>query len=147
MRVLCVAKVRAVTGAPAAGARQKDTAEPCGELRRDLLEIQVASRARRAFDAQRVTVIVVITLERLEHEVVQREPDRTAPVRVPTEQSRRRVTGRVFDAMLGAVHLETIRLVPGHAAEGAQTGRGEKIRLLAGGAEDAVGPVGGKRRR
>ncbi len=46
------------------------------------------ARAGRALDQQRVAVEVVVALERLDEQVVQREPHRPAPVRVAAEEAR-----------------------------------------------------------
>src|SRR4051812_27431061 len=92
MWIFGVAAVVAVTRAFAVRARQKDARQPPCELRRDLLQIQVNARAGRIFHLERITIIVVVALEGLDDQIVEWEPNGTAPVRIATEQARRRVS-------------------------------------------------------
>src|SRR5207253_5049080 len=69
VRIVAETRIGAVAGPAAAGVPDEEAREPPVELVRDLAERRLASRADRALDAQRVTVEVVITLERLDDEV------------------------------------------------------------------------------
>src|SRR5262245_36139790 len=77
--------VGAVDRATTVGAAQEDPREAAAELPGDLLEVHHLARARRALDLEVVTEVEVIALQGLEDEVVQREPDGAAPVRVAAE--------------------------------------------------------------
>src|SRR5262249_55926966 len=55
--------------------------------------------------------IVMKLLKRFDDQIVDREPDRSAPVRVPAKQTGARFSRLVGDAMLAAIHLENVRLV------------------------------------
>ena len=64
----------------------------------DLVQRQILARAGRALDREVVAVVVVELLERLDDQVVDREPDRAAPVRVAAEQAAVRLGRLVLDA-------------------------------------------------
>src|SRR5215475_7910462 len=65
---------------------QEDAREAARELDRDVPEIHASARSRRALDRQPLAQEPVELLERLDEEVVHREPDRPAPVRVAAEE-------------------------------------------------------------
>src|SRR5438067_301037 len=62
----------------------EDARQSASQLRRHLVDRQVATRAGGALDSEVVAVVVVELLERLDDQIVHRHPDRTAPVRVAT---------------------------------------------------------------
>src|SRR6266511_1600191 len=115
--------VAAVARARAAPLRQEAARQPFGDLPGDLGEVQQPSGAYGAFDLQPAAVEVVIALERLDEEVVDREPDRTAPVGDASEDPGRAFGGVIIDAMLHAPDPEHVRL----------------LRVNAGNRPDAVG--------
>src|SRR5439155_24380973 len=104
--VVAEARIGAVAGPAPSGGRDEEAREPPVELVRDLAERREAARADRALDAQRVAVEVVIAFERLDDEVVHREPDRPAPVGVAAEEPGVGLRGRVVDAVLLAVNRQ-----------------------------------------
>src|SRR5882762_4841325 len=61
------------------------------------------TRAGGELHLEAVAQVVVELLERLDHEVVHRKPDRAAPVRVAAEEAAFRFGGLVVDAVLLAV--------------------------------------------
>src|SRR6185312_8678392 len=75
---------------------QEEARESPRELGRDLPEIEETAGAGRALDLQVVAVEVVESLQRLDEQVVDRKPDRSAPVRVTAEQPRARFPRLVF---------------------------------------------------
>src|SRR5262249_39312128 len=82
VRVVSV-DVDAVEDGPLSGLiQQEDPRQPLRELSVDLSQREHLSRAGRAFDLEVVAEVLVIAAEGLEDQVVDREPDRTAPVRV-----------------------------------------------------------------
>src|SRR5437762_12496338 len=83
--VLILREARIVTQrrAAAIGVGEEEANEPCRELIGDLPEVQFLARAGGKLDLKAVAEEVVITLQRLDEQVIEREPDRPAPVGVP----------------------------------------------------------------
>src|SRR5438309_7110946 len=100
-----------VHGAPAVAAAQEQADEPARQLARDVPEVEQAVRPGRAFDLEVVAVEVVELLQRLDQQVVHREPHGAAPVRVAPEERRARFRGLVVHAMLHAVHRQRVRML------------------------------------
>src|SRR5438105_6787079 len=65
----------------------------------------MASRTGRAFDFEIVAVVVVEFLERLNEKIIDRQPDRPAPIRIAAENIRLRFAGVVTHDTLRAVLL------------------------------------------
>src|SRR4051794_3053083 len=81
--------------------------EPVRERARDLPERAFVSGSRRELDREVAPQVVVELLQRLDHQVVEREPDRAAPVRVAAEQMGVRVARLVANLVLLAVEVES----------------------------------------
>src|SRR4030095_8509999 len=79
----------AVDGPPAVLIAQEDAREPPRALRGPPPQVERRRRARRERDLERVAVEVVELLQRLDQQVVDREPDGAAPVRVAPEEPAR----------------------------------------------------------
>jgi len=79
MRIVPEARVLPLAGAAPVGIRDEEAREPAVELLRDLSQVHEPPRAGGTLDAQGVAVEVVVALERLGEQVVQREPHRAAP--------------------------------------------------------------------
>ncbi len=88
----------------------EEPGDSLGDLVGDARDGHVVSRSGRAFDLEVVAVIAVKAVERGDDEVVERQPDRTAPVRVAAELARRRLRGAVGDDAAMAVQREFVRL-------------------------------------
>src|SRR5262249_56913929 len=95
--ILAEARIIGVARPAAVGVGDEEVREAPGELLRDLPEVHRASRASGALDAQAVAVEVMVALERLDEQVVHREPDRAAPVRVAAEERRVGLGGGVVE--------------------------------------------------
>src|SRR5947208_2087314 len=103
---------RAAAHGPAAVlSTEEDPGEPPRELGGHRPEVQHPAGACRARNLHAVAVEVVELLERLDQEVVHREPDRAAPVRVTTEEPARGFSRLVVYPMLHAVQAEHVRMV------------------------------------
>src|SRR5437899_7217117 len=76
----------AVHGPASVRTTQEETRQPTRQLFGHLPEGRLTLGAGRQGDQQVVAVEVVQPLQRLDEQVIQREPDWPAPVRVATEQ-------------------------------------------------------------
>ncbi len=87
-RVLLEEAVAAEDGARAVVALQKECGEAAGELVGYLCQAQLAARAGRALDRERVPEVAVVDPERLDEQVVDRHPDwRALPPKRPLVDS------------------------------------------------------------
>src|SRR5436190_12573166 len=73
---------------------------------------------------------MVVALERFDEQVVNRKPDRPAPVRVAAEEMGVAFARRVIDTMFVIANAENIRPVFVDAGDGAQAVRREKLRFI-----------------
>src|SRR4029077_10863643 len=76
------------------------------------------------------SIKVVVPLKGFNQEVIDREPDRTAPVGVPAKHPGWRVSGRVFHRIRLPANLDTERALPVDGGERANAMRGEKFRFV-----------------
>src|SRR5438105_4075547 len=74
----------------------------------------MATRTGRAFDFEIVAVVVVEFLERLDEEIIDRQPDRPAPIRIAAEDVRLRfariVSHLALRAVLGTENVRMLRV-------------------------------------
>src|SRR5271165_1217330 len=66
------------------------------------------SRSGGELNLKVVAQVVMKLLERLDQQVVQREPNGATPVGIPAEQSSRRLAGVIIHAVLHPVHMKEI---------------------------------------
>src|SRR4029450_12410655 len=99
------------------------------DLAGDVAEMHAPPRSRRALDRERVTVEVMIALERLDQQGVERGRDRAPPVGIAAEHAGRRLAGHVVDAVALAARIEDVRLVAMHPRHRADTVRRPEIAL------------------
>src|SRR5215470_14254456 len=90
---------------------QKNVSQPAGDFCRDLPEIGLGLRMRWAFHFEVLAVVVMKLLQRFDEEIVHREPDRAAPIRIATEQTCGGFRGFVFDTAHVAVDLNFVRMI------------------------------------
>ena len=109
MRIGCVFLLPAVAGARPILVRQKNARESARDFLRHLLQVHHVARAGRAFDLEVVAVEVVVAFERLDDQIIDREPDRTAPIRVTAEEIARSFARHVIDSMLFIARVEDVR--------------------------------------
>src|SRR3974377_150430 len=100
MRVIGESRVISVEGPDAVFVGQENAREPARNLLGDLLERQHSSRTNRTFDFELVAVKVMVALQSLDDQIFDREPDRTAPIRVPAEQVARAFAGHIVNTVL-----------------------------------------------
>src|SRR6266511_514211 len=114
----------------------EDAREPPRQLGPDLPEVHLPVGARGTRDLEIVAEETVELLERLDQEKVDREPHRSAPVRVAAEEARRRLRGLVVHAVVRAVHPEDVGVVLVVARQRADTVGREELRFVQHEAED-----------
>src|SRR5437016_2764213 len=115
---------------------QEDRGESSGDLRRDLGERELPAGAGGKLHREALAQVMVELLQRLDQEVVDREPDRPPPVGVAAEQPARRLRRLVADPIFGAVDLQHVGLVAVHAGERADAIRREELSLVQQAAQD-----------
>src|SRR6516225_350632 len=77
----------------------------------DQAQVQLLARPGRVLDRVLVAVEPVVPLQDGDHQVVQREPDRSAPVGVPAEHRRGGLGRLIIDARREALDLELVGMV------------------------------------
>ena len=112
------------------GVRQEQRREPPLQFTTHVAQIQHPPRASRELDAHLVAVKMVVTLERLDEQIVHRKPHRAAPVRVAAEQARVRFPRHIIHAMLLPARLENVRLLVVKFRQRADAERRQKLRLV-----------------
>jgi hypothetical protein len=111
VRIASVFVDLAVTRSRAVFVRQKDAGQSPGKLLRHFFERGHVSRASRALDLERFPVEEVITLERLDNEEVDREPDRATPVRVAAEEITVSLARDIIDTVFFVARAEDVWVV------------------------------------
>src|SRR5437660_6178823 len=90
---------------------KKYACHPARQFARYLPQVHHLSRSSRELDFEVVAEVVVKLLQRLDEQVVRREPDRAAPVGVATKQPCRRFAGLIVHAVLITFHMQVISIV------------------------------------
>src|SRR5262245_66254842 len=85
VRVLLEGGVVAEDGAAAPGIAHEDAGEPPGQLVADLAEAPLLPGAGGAFHGEAVAVVTRVGVERLDPQVVERQPHRPGPAGVAGE--------------------------------------------------------------
>jgi len=109
MRVRREPRVASVEGPNPVLIRQEDAGQPARKFLGDLLKRQHFSRTDRTFDLKLVAVKVMVALQSLDDQIVDRKPNRTAPIRVSAEQVARAFAGHILNAMLLVARVENVR--------------------------------------
>src|SRR6185369_1224233 len=120
VRIFGVAALVTVARSLAVRTRQKEARKAPCQLGRDLLQIHPHARAGGVLHLQRISIVMVVTLERFDDQVVEWEPDWPAPVRIAAEKPSGGIAGRVLDAMLHLTRKEPERRVAVHSTERAE---------------------------
>src|SRR5215831_19998873 len=79
---------------------QEETRQPTRQLFGHLPEGRLTLGAGRQWDQQAITVKVMQPLQRLDEQVIHREPDRTTPVGIATEQRGARLSWLVVHTVV-----------------------------------------------
>src|SRR5262245_54850674 len=88
MFILLKLRVSVEDGPPPGGAALENRSQAPRQLHTYIPQVQMAPRPRWAFDREAVTEIPVEFLQRFNDQIVDRKPNRAAPVRVAAEQPR-----------------------------------------------------------
>src|SRR5580692_1919461 len=95
--------------------------EAAGNLGGDFPEVRFTARARREFDFEVLTVIVMVFLQGFDQEIVHREPDRSTPVGIAAKNAAGGFGGLVIDAADVAIDLDFGRVIEVIAGKRANT--------------------------
>ena len=120
----------AEAGSPPVRGAQEQTCEPPAQFVRDRGQGRVPPGAYRELHQKVVAVVAMKLVERLHEEVIDRHPDRAAPVGIPPEDSRLRFAGDIGHAMPHPAGFEDERLCRVTFRQGAHAVSGEKFRLV-----------------
>ena len=90
---------------------QKDPHHAMGNVIRNFIQRNLVARKCWAFHEEVIAVIMMKLLERFHDQVIDREPDRTPPIRIASEHARCRLAGRIRNAMLLTVGVQDKRAV------------------------------------
>src|ERR1041384_2117690 len=101
----------AVTGTHPFLVRQEGAGEPARDFLRHFFQVHHLPGADRAFHLKTVAEEEMITLERFHDEEVNREPNRSAPVRVATEEIARALAWHVIDAMFFVADMKDVGMI------------------------------------
>src|SRR5262245_25444010 len=110
VRVLLKRLRPAVDGPAPMRITQEETRQPPRQLLGYLPESCLTLGAGRQGDQQAITIKVVQPLQRLDEQVIHREPDRPTPVGIATEQRGARLSRLVVHTVVDAVYWENIRM-------------------------------------
>ena len=111
MRVGGVFLDLAMAGPRAVFVRQESAGQPAGDLLRGFLQVHHVPGAGGAFDLEAVAIEMVITLERFDDQVIDREPDRSAPIGVAAEEVARPFAWHIIDPMLFVAGVEDVGMI------------------------------------
>ena len=111
MRIVAIAAIAAVHRAPAFLVLEEDARQPSRQLGGHIPEGQIIPRARRVFHFEVVAEVMMKFLQRFDDQVIQREPDGTAPVRIAAEKAGAGFSRLIVHAILGAAHGQHVRVV------------------------------------
>src|SRR5438067_897565 len=104
-------RVAAMRWTASVGIEQEQARETIGELTRHLPKIEKVAGACGTLDLHSLTVVMVIALQRLDDEKVNRKPNWAAPVRVSAKQIVSRFSRLVIDHMLLTCDLHAEGLI------------------------------------
>src|SRR5262249_1024519 len=137
VRIVLEPVAAAEDGTPSGGVAQEDVREPLLDLPGNLEQVHQAARAGRALDFEILSVIGEVVEQAADEHHVDRQPDRSAPVRVSSEEAAVRFGGQIRDLVLPAASLEHVGVLQVEAGYGANPVRGEELAFVEELSEDA----------
>src|SRR5437762_13904904 len=108
---------------------KKYACHPARQFARYLPQVHHLSRSSRELDLEVVAEVVVKFLQRLDEQVVRREPDRSSPIGIAAKQPCRRFARLIVHAVLITVHMQGIRIVAEELRQRTNAVRREKLTL------------------
>jgi hypothetical protein len=117
-------------GTPPVRTDQEDRDQSLAQVGDDRAQRQLPAGPRRVLDHVVVAEEAVVALQRADHQVVEREPQRSAPVGVAAEHPGGRFGGCVVDSRPHAADLELVRVLAVIAGQRAQPVRREELALV-----------------
>src|SRR2546426_4286005 len=120
---------------------KEDPGQAGRQLGRDLVDGVIATGSRGTLDPEIVAVVVMELLQRLDDQVVDRHPDRPAPIRVAAKESRRGLAWLILDCKALAVPLQHVRTLLVVSRERTNTVVGQKLRFVEHPAEELLHPA------
>ena len=109
---------------------QKDAGHAARQFARHFPQVHHLSGTGGELDFEIVAQVVMKLLQRLDQQIIHREPDRPTPVGIAAEQSGGRLAGLVVDAMLHAVDRQLVRIVAMELRQRANAVGREKLVLI-----------------
>src|SRR5215831_8059610 len=109
---------------------QEETRQPTRQLCGHFPEGHLTLGTGWQWDEQAITVKVVQPLQRLDEQVIHREPDRPTPVGIATKKRGAGLSRLVVHTVVGAVHGEDIRMRLMKPGEGTNAVCGQKFCLV-----------------
>src|SRR6516165_10607981 len=101
----------AESGSSAVFVAQEKARQASTQFVRHFVDCDEPPRAGRAFDFEFVAVVVMELLQRFDEQVIDGEPDRSAPVGIAAEKVGVRLAGLISDGMGHAANPEYVRVV------------------------------------
>ena len=140
-RIFLMKLRRAEHRSPSMRVAQKEAAQAQRQFTRDLSQAQVLPRVGWALHFEVIAVIPVELVEGFDDEIVDRHPNRPAPIGVSTEQIGCRFSGNIADAEDMPRVLEGVRGLFVEFRYGANAVIREELRLVQHAPQDAFHPV------
>ena len=104
--------------------------QPVLQVGDDQVQGEPLARAGRVLDLEVIAVEPVVALEGFDHQVVDRHPDRAAPVGVAAEHRRGRLGRLIVDRGLVALGVELVGMIAVVGRQRAQPVRGQELGLV-----------------
>src|SRR5690348_4646033 len=140
-RVVLEPLVPAEAGPPAAGTAGEQGNEPVLEVGSHLVQGELGSAPGRVLDREVVAEEPAVPFQGADDQVVQREPERAAPVGVAAEHRRGGLGGFVVDAGRDPVDLELVRVLAVVGRQRPQAVRGQELALVEQPGHEPLEPV------
>ena len=140
--IIALELFRAAEDRPAAAVvAQKNACQTLRNLTGNLPEIRQLTRARGTFDFIIVAQKEVKLLQRLDKQVIDRQPNRSTPIGIAAEQSRTRFRRFVVDSIFRAVDRHFIRMIRMITGQSANAEWRQKLLFIEHIAQHAFQPV------
>ena len=110
MRIVCVRMILTQTRTKPVFVQRENRGQAPSQLMRHLPQVHPVTRARGKFNRETVPVKMMITLQGLHQQVVDRKPDGASPIRVPTKKTALRFAGFIRNGIVRSIKRNAVRL-------------------------------------